>query len=96
MVKLEHLHAPLVSIREQAAWIVAALRTEKQTTFRHLITGVEQKGVVVARFIAVLELYGMAALTLEQLEPLGELTIRWNADNWNDEKLATLGADYEN
>lgn len=96
MVKLEHLHAPLVSIREQAAWIVATLRTEKQTTFRHLITGLEQKGVVVARFIAVLELYGMAALTLEQLEPLGELTIRWNADNWNDEKLATLGADYEN
>ena len=35
-----------------------------------------QPGVVVARFLSVLELYRHAALSFEQLEPLGELTLR--------------------
>ncbi|OZB78215.1 MAG: segregation/condensation protein A [Microbacterium sp. 14-71-5] len=69
-VGLDHLHAPLVSIREQAA-------------------------IVVARFLSVLELYRHAALSFEQLEPLGELTLRWSAEQWTDEMLATLGADYD-
>ncbi|PJJ63894.1 segregation and condensation protein A [Compostimonas suwonensis] len=94
-VGLDHLHAPLVSIREQAAQIVAMLRSGESYSFRQLVAGVEQKGVVVARFIAVLELYRHAAVSFEQLEPLGELTIRWAADNWSDENLANLGADYD-
>ena len=54
-----------------------------------------EPGIVVARFISVLELYRHAALSFEQLEPLGELTLRWSADHWSDESLATLGADYD-
>lgn len=93
-VGLDHLHAPLVSIREQAAHVVAALRRGEPMTFRELVVGVEQKGVVVARFLAILELYRGAAVAFEQLEPLGELTVRWTAEHWSDESLATLGADY--
>jgi len=94
-VGLDHLHAPLVSIREQAAIVVTLLRDAGQLNFRELVAGVAQTGVVVARFIAVLELYRHAALSFEQLEPLGELTLRWTADRWSEENLATLGADYD-
>ncbi len=94
-VGLDHLHAPLVSIREQAAVVVTLLRTAGSLTFRDLVSGVAQQGVVVARFISVLELYRHAALSFEQLEPLGELTLRWTAERWSDENLATLGSDYD-
>ncbi|WP_199286570.1 segregation and condensation protein A [Salinibacterium hongtaonis] len=95
-VGLDHLHAPLVSIREQAAHVVALLRRGDPMTFRQLIAGADVKGVVIARFLAVLELYRGAAISFEQIEPLGELTLRWTAENWSDENLANLGADYGN
>ncbi|HTN55231.1 MAG TPA: ScpA family protein [Microbacterium sp.] len=94
-VGLDHLHAPLVSIREQAAVVVTLLRSTESLTFRELVSGVAEPGVIVARFISVLELYRHAALSFEQLEPLGELTLRWSAETWSDEQLATLGADYD-
>ncbi|TXK19880.1 ScpA family protein [Homoserinibacter sp. GY 40078] len=95
VVGLDHLHAPLVSIREQAAVVVTMLRSGETMSFRQLIAGADQRGVVIARFLAVLELYRHAAISFEQLEPLGELTLRWSAQHWNDEQLATLGADYD-
>lgn len=94
-VGLDHLHAPLVSIREQAAVVVTLLRDAGTLTFRDLVAGATQPGVVVARFLSVLELYRHAALSFEQLEPLGELTLRWTAERWSDENLASLGADYD-
>ncbi|GGI48527.1 segregation and condensation protein A [Agromyces flavus] len=96
MVGLDHLHAPLVSIREQAAHVVAVLRRGDPVTFRQLIAGVDRTGIVVARFLAVLELYRHAAIGFEQLEPLGELTLRWAAnEHWSDDSLESLGADYD-
>lgn len=94
-VGLDHLHAPLVSIREQAAHVVALLRGGGPVSFRQLIAGADQRGVVVARFLAVLELYRHAAITFEQVEPLGELTLTWSAQHWSDDSLASLGADYD-
>ena len=95
VVGLDHLHAPLVSIREQAAHVVSVLRRGDPVTFRELIAGVGQPGVVVARFLAVLELYRHAAIGFEQIEPLGELTLRWAAETWTDDNLESLGADYD-
>jgi segregation and condensation protein A len=94
-VGLDHLHAPLVSIREQAAHVVALLRRGGPVTFRQLIAGADQRGVIVARFLAVLELYRHAAISFEQIEPLGELTLTWSAQHWTDDSLASLGADYD-
>ncbi|MCR2809040.1 MULTISPECIES: ScpA family protein [unclassified Microbacterium] len=94
-VGLDHLHAPLVSIREQAAIVVTLLRDAGTLSFRELVAGAAQPGVVVARFLSVLELYRHGALSFEQLEPLGELTLRWIAERWSDENLASLGADYD-
>jgi len=69
-------------------------------TFRELIADVGAgtaavAGIIVARFLAVLELYRHAAITFEQDEPLGELTLSWAATSWSDENLANLGADYD-
>jgi segregation and condensation protein A len=95
-VGLDHLHAPLVSIREQAAHVVSLLRSSGgPVSFRQLVAGADVKGVVVARFLAVLELYRHAAISFEQVEPLGELTLTWSAQHWSDESLASLGADYD-
>ena len=95
MVGLDHLHAPLVSIREQAATVVTRLRAGKPVTFRELIADAGAAGVIIARFLAVLELYRHAAISFEQFEPLGDLTITWTAETWSDDKLANLGADYD-
>jgi segregation and condensation protein A len=75
-ISLTHLHAPTVSVREQAGIIVERLRRVGATTFRSLISGVEVP-VIVARFLAVLELFRESQITLEQESPLADLYIRW-------------------
>jgi segregation and condensation protein A len=75
-ISLSHLHAPAVSVREQAGIIVERLRRVGATTFRSLISGVEVP-VIVARFLAVLELFRESQITLEQESPLADLYIRW-------------------
>src|SRR5690606_6497582 len=92
-VGLDHLHAPLVSIREQAAIVVTLLRGSEGMTFRELVAGVDQPGGVGARLLSILELYRHAALSFEQLRPLGELARRWAAEPGWAEPLATRGAD---
>ena len=75
-ISLSHLHAPAVSVREQAGIIVERLRRVGATTFRSLISGVEVP-VIVARFLAILELFRESQITLEQESPLADLYIRW-------------------
>jgi segregation and condensation protein A len=45
--------------------------------------------------LSVLELYRLSAITFEQESPLGDIKIAWDAENFDDEKLANLGADYD-
>jgi len=75
-ISLSHLHAPTVSVREQAGIIVERLRRVGSTTFRSLISGVEVS-VIIARFLAILELFRESQVTLEQESPLADLYIRW-------------------
>jgi segregation and condensation protein A len=76
-VGLAHLHAPAVSVREQAGIIGARLRRERVASFRSLVADADSTLVVVARFLALLELFRDAAIGFEQAEALGELTVRW-------------------
>jgi segregation and condensation protein A len=76
-VGLDHLHAPQVSVREQAAIIVDRLRGRRQASFRSLVADAESTLVIVARFLALLELFKEAAIAFEQAEALGELDVRW-------------------
>ncbi|MGL4173237.1 MAG: segregation and condensation protein A [Actinomycetota bacterium] len=75
-VGLAHLHSSAVSVREQAALIAGRLRQARMVTFRSLIRGAEPV-VIVARFLALLELFRDASVSFDQISPLGELTIRW-------------------
>ena len=76
-ISFDHLHAPVVSVREQAALLVTSLRRSRTATFRSLIADCEGTVLVVARFLALLELYREGAVSFEQVDPLGELHIRW-------------------
>ncbi|MFG2719199.1 segregation/condensation protein A [Streptomyces sp. NPDC048416] len=77
-VYVDHIHAPLVSVREQAAIVVARLREAGETSFRVLAADAPDTLTVVARFLALLELYREKAVVLDQDEALGELMVRWS------------------
>jgi segregation and condensation protein A len=76
-VGLDHLHAPQVSVREQAALLGSRLRAERVCSFRTLVADADSTLVIVARFLALLELFRESAIAFEQAEALGELTVRW-------------------
>ena len=77
VISLAHLHAPAVSVREQAGLLVARLRRARASTFRALTGDSPNMHTTVARFLALLELFREGAVGFEQLTPLGELTVRW-------------------
>ena len=83
-VGLAHLHAPPVSVREQAAIIVDVLRRSRSATFRALTADADGTLVVVARFLALLELFRDGSVGFDQVTPLGELTIRWTGSDEGD------------
>jgi segregation and condensation protein A len=83
-VGLDHLHAPKVSVREQAALIVSRLRRTRSATFRALISDADTTLVVVGRFLAVLELFREGAVVLDQSVALGELTVRWSGSEYGE------------
>ncbi len=74
---IEHLHRPLVSVAEQALKVVEHLRRVSRVTFRALIADADSTLVVVARFLALLELYKEGVVRFEQVISLGELQISW-------------------
>lgn len=83
-VDLSHLHAPAVSVREQAAVLVERLRRSTTMSFRALVADAGERVVVVARFLAVLELYREGVVAFDQVSPLGELTVRWTGGDDGD------------
>ncbi len=76
-VYVDHIHAPLVSVQEQAQVVVARLRELGEASFRVLVEDTDDTLTVVARFLALLELYREKAVALDQEAALGELTVRW-------------------
>lgn len=88
---LLQLHATTVSVVDQARLIAERLQRHPTTTFRTL-TADADRATTVARFLALLELYRRGAVGFEQLQPLGELTIRWTGDRSTE---VTVTDDYE-
>ena len=76
-VSVSHLHLQRVSVREQADFIVARFRRHRVSTFRALIADCDTTLLIVARFLALLELYREMVVAFEQITPLGDLTVRW-------------------
>ena len=79
ILSIDHIHQPLVSVAEEAAKLVDSLRKSGRASFRSLIGDADSTLVIVARFLALLELYREGALRFEQVVALGELQITWIA-----------------
>ncbi len=91
-VDLSHLHAPVVSVREQAAVLVDRLRQHGASTFRALTADAGEPVVVVVRFLALLELFREGAVAFDQVVPLGELTVRWTG---SEDGEVTVSDDFD-
>ena len=76
-VSTSHLHVPRTSVREQAEILIAELRSLRRATFRQLTADCAGTFEVVARFLAVLELYRDGRIGLDQVAPLGDLYVSW-------------------
>jgi segregation and condensation protein A len=76
-VSVDHIHAPFVSIREQAVLIAGRLRGLGRASFRQLSSGAVGNYEIVASFLALLELYREDVVAFEQVSPLGELYVTW-------------------
>jgi segregation and condensation protein A len=79
VVSVAHLHTPTVSVREQAGILSARLRRGGTVTFRSLTSDCSATIEVVARFLALLELFRDGLISFEQVTPLGDLLVRWTA-----------------
>ena len=77
VVAIQHLHMALVSVAEESRMVVEALRHSKTLSFRNLISDADSTLVVVARFLALLDLYRQGVLRFDQVIALGELQISW-------------------
>ncbi|PTH85086.1 segregation/condensation protein A [Streptomyces sp. A244] len=88
-VYVDHIHAPLVSVQEQAQIVVARLRELGEASFRALVEDTDDTLTVVARFLALLELYREKAVALEQETALGDLLVRWTGGDGDETPTVT-------
>lgn len=72
-----HVHQHRVSIRETADLLRTLLVEKGTATFAEIIADCTETMEVVARFLALLELYREKSLAFEQEDPLGPLTVTW-------------------
>lgn len=91
ILSLGHLHAPTVSVREQAHLVVDRLRRERSTTFRALTADADLM-TTVARFLALLELFREGVVAFDQASPLGDLHLRWTG---SDEGEIDVSAEFD-
>jgi segregation and condensation protein A len=76
-VPTEHIHSPVITIREQTRIIAAMLAELGRASFRQLTAHAAGGYEVVATFLALLELYREDTVSFEQVAPLGELYVTW-------------------
>jgi segregation and condensation protein A len=89
-VSIAHVHEVRVSVREHANILRDRLVRAKVATFRSLCADCTNTLEVVARFLALLELYRENLIGFDQVQALGELTVRWTAE---DDAGTTLRVD---
>ena len=87
VVAIEHLHMAMVNVSEQSKLVVEALRLSKTMSFRSLCQDAESTLVVVARFLALLDLYRQGNLRFNQVIALGELQISWTGSDEGDVEI---------
>jgi segregation and condensation protein A len=86
-VSIAHIHQARVSVREHAALLRDRLRRAGTATFSLLVADCDNTLEVVARFLALLELYREGLIDFEQPVSLDELTVRWIGGDAPDDDL---------
>jgi segregation and condensation protein A len=86
-VSIAHIHQIRVSVREHAGLLRDRLRRAGSATFALLVADCENTLEVVARFLALLELYREGLVEFEQPVSLDELTVRWIGGDAADGEL---------
>ena len=76
-VGVDHLHTHAVSVAEHVAILRERLAELGEATFAVLTVDCTSGLEVIARFMAVLELFREATVAVHQPECFGELTVRW-------------------
>jgi segregation and condensation protein A len=95
VVSVSHLHAPAVSVAEQVLVVRNHLARSGTSSFRALTADCGTTNEVVARFLALLELYRQQRVVFEQLTPLGELHVRWTGPAAADDDPVPDVDDYD-
>jgi segregation and condensation protein A len=80
VVAISHVHMVRVSVREHAVILRDKLLRLRTATFRSLCADCQTVLEIVARFLALLELYREGLITFDQVTALGELTVQWTGD----------------
>ncbi|MPZ85517.1 MAG: segregation/condensation protein A [Actinophytocola sp.] len=96
-VSIDHLHMGKVSVREHAALLRVRLASSGRASFGELVADCEHSMEVVARFLALLDLYKEDVIAFEQEEALAELHVQWTGGSVADAAAADAngGADEE-
>jgi segregation and condensation protein A len=81
IVSIAHVHLVRVSVREHAEALREKLLRLRAATFRALCADCQTTLEIVARFLALLELYREGLIVFDQVIALGELTVRWVGDD---------------
>lgn len=76
-VKIDHLHTPVISVREQIDVMSARLAKSGVLSFSQLVADAETTMMVVVRFMGVLMMFRDRMIEVEQEVPLGEITVIW-------------------
>lgn len=87
-VSIDHLHMGKVSVREHVAILRVRLATAGRATFTELVADCEHSIEVVARFLALLDLYKEDVIAFDQEEALAELLVRWTGGTVDEAKAA--------
>nr|WP_280382885.1 segregation/condensation protein A [Nocardia wallacei] len=97
-VGLDHLHSHAISVAEQAALVLEMLKNRGAggwTTFRELCGDCDVPIQIVARFLALLELYRGKTIEFDQPDPLGPLAVSWLGDEGDEPReTITIDEDY--
>ncbi len=91
-VSLAHISVSKASVTEAIDRFIRLLPADGPMTFRALTVGVEERIEIVVRFLAVLELFKLGLVELDQATCFGDLTVSWVGDH-ADRELAMAGAD---
>ena len=81
VLSIAHIHQMRVSVKEHAELLRARLQFMEEASFETLVSDCANTLEVVARFLALLELFREGLVVFTQVQALGELVVRWTGSD---------------